>query len=107
LEICVGVQHFLSQAFEHFYIVIWSYMLLKDVFEIIPLLMPKTFIDQFVFVWGRGQCTITMSQFTDLVYYYLKDLNRIHSTCRGLPCGDKNQTLFIDDELSKALQNPN
>jgi hypothetical protein len=55
-----GVQYFFSWAFEHFYIVIWLGMLLKDVIEILLLLMPKTFINQFVFVWGRGQCTITM-----------------------------------------------
>ncbi len=78
-------------------------MLLKDVFEIIPLLMPKTFIDQFVFVWGRGQCTITMSQFTHLVYYYLKDLDRVHLACRGLFYGDRDQTLLIDDGPNKAL----
>jgi hypothetical protein len=60
LEIRVKVQDFLSQAFEHFYIVIWSCMLLEDVSEILPLLMPKTFVDQFVFVWGCEQCTTTM-----------------------------------------------
>jgi hypothetical protein len=32
-------------------------MLLEDVLEILPLLMPKTLINQFVFVWGREQCT--------------------------------------------------
>jgi hypothetical protein len=36
----------------------------------------------------------------------LKDLNWVHLTCRGLPYGDKDQTLLIDDEPSKALQNP-
>jgi hypothetical protein len=61
LEICVGVQHFLSQAFEYFYIVIWLCMSLEDVLEILPLLMPKTFINQFVFVWGHGQCIGTTS----------------------------------------------
>jgi hypothetical protein len=35
-------------------------MLLKDVLEILPLLMPKTFVDQFVFVWGHEQCIATM-----------------------------------------------
>jgi hypothetical protein len=72
LEICARVKNFLSQAFKHYYIVIWSYMLLKNVLEIIPLLMPKTLIDQFVFVWGCEQCTTT-SQFTHSIYYYLKD----------------------------------
>jgi hypothetical protein len=47
--------------FEHFYIFIWSYMLLEDVLEILPLLMPKILINQFVFVWGHEQCTSTTS----------------------------------------------
>jgi hypothetical protein len=77
-------------------------MLLEDVLEILPLLMPKTFIDQFVFVWGCEQCTTT-SQLTHIVYCYLKDLDRVHLACRGLPYGDRDQTLLIDDEPSKAL----
>ncbi len=48
-------------------------MLLENVLEV-DLLMPKTLIDQFVFVWGCEQCT-TMNQFTCLIYYYLKDLD--------------------------------
>jgi len=106
LEICVRVWDFFFSTFEHFYIVIWSCMLFKDVLEILPLLMPKTFIDQFVCVWGCAQCTTTTCWFTHLVYYYLKDLNWVHLACRGLPYGDKNQTLFIDDEPNKALRNP-
>jgi hypothetical protein len=50
LEIHARVQDFLAQAFEHFYIAIWLCMLLENVFEILPLLMPKTLINQFVFV---------------------------------------------------------
>ncbi len=50
LEIRVKVEDFLTQAFEHFHIVIWLCMLLENVFQILPLLMPKTLIDQFVFV---------------------------------------------------------
>jgi hypothetical protein len=50
LEIRVRVEDFLTQAFEHFHIVIWLCMLLENVFQILPLLMPKTLIDQFVFV---------------------------------------------------------
>jgi hypothetical protein len=33
-------------------------------------------------------------------------MDRVHLACRGLPYGDRDQTLFIDDECSKALQNP-
>jgi hypothetical protein len=47
-----------------------------------------------------------MGQLIHLVYYYLKDLDQVHLVCKGLPHGDKDQTLFIDDELSKAFQNP-
>jgi hypothetical protein len=78
-------------------------MLLEDVLEILPLLMPKTLVNQFVFIWGREQCTTTMGQLTHLFYYYLKDLDLVHLVCRGLPHGDMDQTFFIDDELSKAL----
>jgi hypothetical protein len=35
----------------------------------------------------------------------LKDLDQVHFACRGLFYGDKDQTLLIDDELSKAFQN--
>jgi hypothetical protein len=52
VEICARLQDFFFRAFEHFYIVIWSCMLLENVLEILPLLMPKTLVDQFVFVWG-------------------------------------------------------
>jgi hypothetical protein len=81
-------------------------MLLKDVLEILPLLMPKILINQFVFVWGHEQCTTTTGQLTRSIYYYLKDLDRIHLACKGFPYGDRDQTLFIDDEPNKAFQNP-
>jgi hypothetical protein len=60
LEIHAKVHDFLSQAFEHFYIIIWSCTLLEDVLEILHLLIPKTFVNQFVFLWGREQCIATM-----------------------------------------------
>jgi hypothetical protein len=31
-------------------------MLLEDVLQILPLLMPKTFVTQFVFAWGHEVC---------------------------------------------------
>jgi len=68
LEICARVQHFLSWAFEHFYIVIWLCML-EDVFEILLLLMPKTLIDQFVFVWGHEQMHYNNRSIHTLSYY--------------------------------------
>jgi len=36
----------------------------------------------------------------------LKDLDQVHLAYRGLPYGDKDQTLLIDDPPSKACQNP-
>jgi hypothetical protein len=78
-------------------------MLSNNVLEILPLLMPKTLIDSFVFVWGCEQCTTATDQLTRSIYCYLKDLDRVHLACRGLPYGHMDQTLFIDDEPSKAL----
>jgi hypothetical protein len=103
---CGGVQDFLSKAFEHFYITIWLCILLENVLEILPLLMPKTFIDQFVFIWGHEQCIGITGQLTHSVYYYLKDLDRVHLACKSLPYGERDQTLIIDDEPNKALWNP-
>ncbi len=36
----------------------------------------------------------------------MKDLDWVHLACKGLPYGDRDQTLRIDDEHTKALQNP-
>jgi hypothetical protein len=82
-------------------------MLLEDVFKVLALLMPKSFINQFVFVWGCEQCVATMGQFTHINYHYINDLDQIHFACKGLPYEDRDQTLFIDNEPSKAIQNPN
>jgi hypothetical protein len=67
--------------------------------------MPKTLVDQFVFVWGHEQCIIIMNQLTRSIYYYLKGLDQVHLACKGLFYGDRDQTLFIDDGPGKALQN--
>jgi hypothetical protein len=48
----------------------------------------------------------TMDQFTCSIYYYLRDLDWVHLACRGLPYGDRDQIVLIDDELCKALWNP-
>jgi hypothetical protein len=52
LESRVVMQHFLSQAFKKNYIAILSRMLLEDVMQVPPLLMPQAFVYQFVFIWG-------------------------------------------------------
>jgi hypothetical protein len=53
-----------------------------------------------------NKCTTTRGQLTHSVYYYLKDLDRIHLACKGLTYGDRDQTLVINHEPSKALWNP-
>jgi hypothetical protein len=78
-------------------------MLLEDVMEILPILMPQVFIYQFFFIWGHEQCYMTSNQLKVRTYYYLKDLRRVYFTCLGLPYGKKDQTLFIEDEPNKAL----
>jgi hypothetical protein len=50
-------------------------MLLEDVFKVLVFFMPKSLINQFVFIWGREQCVATMGQFTHINYYYIKDLD--------------------------------
>ncbi len=67
--------------------------------------MPKSLVDQFVFVWGHEQCTTITNKLTHSIYYYLKDLDQVHLACRGLPYGDKDETLVIDNEPNKALRN--
>jgi hypothetical protein len=64
MEIIVGVQHFLIHAFKKFYIAIWFCMLIEDVMEVLTLLLPHNFIEQFVFIWGHEQCSMTLGQVT-------------------------------------------
>ncbi len=98
VEIKVGVEDFLVKAFEKFYIAIWSCMKLEDVMEVLPMLMPKNFMDRFAFIWGREQRSKMVGQISLGSHYYLKDLKHIYYGCRGLPYGTKDQTLLIDDE---------
>jgi hypothetical protein len=78
LKMKVKMQHFLFGTFKKNYIMIWSCMLLENVMEVLHLLMPKKFVDQFLFIFGHEQCTGTSGQLT---YYYLKDLNCVYSAC--------------------------
>jgi len=50
VEVKVGMKYFLTQAFKKFYIIIWSCMKLEDVIEVLPMLIPDTFVDYFVFI---------------------------------------------------------
>jgi hypothetical protein len=48
----VGMKHFLVHAFEKFYIAISSCVKLEDVLEVLPMLIPNMFMEQFVFILG-------------------------------------------------------
>jgi hypothetical protein len=81
-------------------------MKLEDVLELLPMLMPKKFVNEFIFIWKFEQCSKTFGQITLGSYYYIKDLKHVCYACGGLPYGMEDQTLLIDDELSKAFPNP-
>jgi hypothetical protein len=81
--------------FEHSKIIaIWSCMLLENVMHVLHLLVPQTFVDQFVFIWGCEQCTKTFGQLTTRTYYYLKDLNHVHFACRGYPWDRRHKVVY-------------
>jgi hypothetical protein len=80
-------------------------MKLEDVLEGFPMFTPETFLERFVFIWEHEQCSKMSSQISLGSYYYLKDLKIMYYNCRGLPYGKEDQTLLIDDETNKALQN--
>ncbi len=74
MELKVGVEHFLFTTFNYFYIGIWSCMKLKDVVEVLPMLVPEFFLDWFLFIWGHEQCSKTFSEKFPRLHDYLKDL---------------------------------
>jgi len=103
VEVRVGVENFLSIVLKYFYITIWSCMKLEDMLEVLPMLIPKIFLEWFVFIWGCEQCSKTFNQISLKFYYYLKDLNRMYYNYHGLPYGKDVQMLLIDNEPSKAF----
>ncbi len=78
LEVRAKMQHFFFRTFKKNNIVIWSYMLLEDVMEVLRLLMIEKFVDQFLKIFACEQCTMTLGQLT---YYYLKDLHHVYFAC--------------------------
>ncbi len=90
----------------NFYIAIWSCMKLEDVLKVLPMLIPNTFVDQFVFIWRHEQCSKTSGQISFGSYYYLKDLKCVYYSCHGLLYEKEDQTLPIDDKPSKTFWNP-
>jgi hypothetical protein len=59
-----------------------------------------------VLIWEREQCFKTFGSIVMDTPYCLKDLTKVYFACCGLPYGKEKETLFIDDESHKALQNP-
>jgi hypothetical protein len=51
MEVRTRMEDFLAKAFEKFYVEIWSYMKLKDVLEVLAMLMLENFIGWFFFIW--------------------------------------------------------
>jgi hypothetical protein len=103
VEVKTRVEHFLSRAFNYFYIVILTCMKLGDVLEVLPMFMLETFLERFIFIWGREQCSKTSGQISFRFHYYLKDLKWVYYACLGLPYGKEDQTLLIDDEPTKVF----
>ncbi len=89
VEVRVGVEQFLSNVLKELYIAIWSYMKLEDVLEVIPMLMPKKFVNEFVFIWGHEQCSKSFGQITPGSYYYIKDLKCVYYLAMGYLMGWK------------------
>jgi hypothetical protein len=67
------------------------------------MLMLEKFLDWFVFIWAHEQCSKTFSIISPGSYYYLKDLKHVYYVCCSLPYGKEDQTLLIDNELSKVF----
>ncbi len=105
IEVRVKLKKKIVNAFKKFHIKIWSYMKLKDVLEVPPMLMPKTFVGWLIFIQGCEQCSKTYDIISPGSYYYLKDLQQVYYVCCGLPYGKEDQTLLINDEPNKAFQN--
>jgi hypothetical protein len=80
-------------------------MKLEDLLKVLPMFMPKTFLEWFVFIWGHEQCSKISGQILPKFHYYLKDLKRMYYACPRLPYGKEDQTLLIDDESTKAHWN--
>jgi len=62
VEVRVGAEDFLMKTFEKFYVAIWSYMKLGNVLGVLPMFMLENFVDQFIFIWGREQCSKMVGQ---------------------------------------------
>jgi hypothetical protein len=107
MEVRTKVENFLAKAFLKIYVTIWSCTKLKDMLEVLPMLMFDNFVNQFVFIWGHEQCSKMSSEISPRSHYYLKDLKGMQYACHRLPYGEEDQTLLIDNEPSNAFWVPN
>ncbi len=57
-KVRTGIENFLSKAFQKFHNAIF------------PMLMVESFLDQFIFIWGREQCSQTSSEISPMSDYY-------------------------------------
>jgi hypothetical protein len=78
MEVRVRMDDFLTNAYQKFQSAIWSYMKLKDVLEVLPMIMPENFLDLFVFIWGSENCSKTSGEISSKSHYYLKDLKYVY-----------------------------
>ncbi len=78
-------------------------MKLEDVLEVLPMLMPKSFLDWFIFFWGCEQCSKIYGEISLGSHYYLKDLKCVYyARCRK-DYGKEDRTLLINDEPNKVF----
>jgi len=78
VEVKARVDNFLNKAFQKFHIVIWSCMKLEGLLEVLPMFMPESFLDRFVFIWGCEQCSKMFGEISPEPHYYLKDLKHAY-----------------------------
>jgi len=105
VKVKVGMENFLNKTFQKFHIVIWYCMKLEDVLEVLPMLMPKSFLDWFIFFWGCEQCSKIYGEISLGSHYYLKDLKCVYYARCGKDYGKEDRTLLINDEPNKVFQN--
>jgi hypothetical protein len=103
MEVRTRMQHFFFHAFKYFYIAIWSCMKLEDVLEVLHMLMPKYFLEQFVFIWGCEQCSKTFGQISLGSHYSLMDLKQVYYACPRLPYGKEDQILLMTMNLRRRI----
>jgi hypothetical protein len=71
-------------------------MLIEDVMEVFILLLAQNFIEQFFFIRGHEQYSMTLSLFKVGTYYYFKDLSRVGESMKKRANHAKVKTFFKD-----------